>query len=254
MKRILTALALLPLAFYGTFWAPYWGFFAIVACVALLCFYEYTGIVAAHGIQRPGLFTYVAGVLLLYNPSPVVLVAIALLTLALQLDELPRVLPSSGAAMLGIVYVFGAWRAAIDLRAISPYWLLFALAVNWVGDIAAYYTGRAIGRHRLAPIVSPKKSWEGAAGSIVATVIFGVCFRGWLGIGVPEAVLLSVAGNIAGQLGDLAESAMKRGAGVKDSGNLLPGHGGWLDRLDSSFFAVPVVYGLLTTLQYSIAV
>jgi len=244
MKRILTALALLPLAFYGTFWAPYWGFFAIVACVAALCFYEYSGIVAAHGFERPGLVAYIAGILLLYNPSPLVLVAIAVLALALRLDELAQVLPSAGAALLGIVYVFGGWRAAIDLHAISSYWLLFALAVNWVGDIAAYYTGRAIGRHRLAPVVSPKKSWEGAAGSIVATVVFGLAFRRWLGIGIPETVLLSAVGNVAGQLGDLAESAMKRGAGVKDSGNLLPGHGGWLDRLDSSLFSMPVIYWL----------
>jgi phosphatidate cytidylyltransferase len=248
MKRILTALALFPLAFYGTFWAPYWGFFAIVAGVALLCFYEYAGIVAGHGIERPGLLAYVAGVLLLFNPSPVVLVAVALLTLALRLDALPQVLPSAGAALLGIVYVFGAWRAAIDLHAISPYWLLFALAINWVGDIAAYYTGRAFGRHRLAPVVSPKKSWEGAAGSILATVGFGLLFRRWLGIGIPEVVMLSVAGNIAGQLGDLAESAMKRGAGVKDSGTLLPGHGGWLDRLDSSLFSMPVIYWLHLTM------
>ena len=188
------------------------------------------------------------GYLLFVNPSPVVLVGIALLTVALRLDALSRVLPSAGAAMLGIVYVFGAWRSAIDLHAISPYWLLFALAINWVGDIAAYYTGRALGRHKLAPRVSPAKSWEGATGSIAATVIFGLLYRGQLGIGIAEIVLLSVLGNVAGQLGDLAESAMKRGAGVKDSGTLLPGHGGWLDRLDSSLFSMPVIYWLHVTM------
>jgi phosphatidate cytidylyltransferase len=249
MKRVLTALALFPLAFYGTFWAPYWGFFTIVASVALLCFYEYSGIVAGHGIERPGPLSYAAGLLLLFNPSPVVLVGVALLTVALRLDNLARVLPSAGAALLGIVYVFGAWRACIDLHAISPYWLLYALAINWVGDIAAYYTGRAFGKHRLAPVVSPKKSWEGAAGSIVATILFGLFYRRWLGIGIPEVVMLSIVGNIAGQLGDLAESAMKRGAGVKDSGTLLPGHGGWLDRLDSSLFSMPVIYWLHHALQ-----
>ena len=249
MKRILTALALFPLAFYGTFWAPYWVFFTIVACVALLCFYEFAGIVAAHGIERPGLLAYVAGVLLLLNPSPVVLVGIALLTVSLRLDRLPGVLPAAAASLLGVVYVFGAWRSAIDLHALSPYWLLFALAINWVGDIAAYYTGRVFGRHKLAPRVSPAKSWEGAVGSIAATIIFGLLYRNQLKVGVIEVVLVSAFGNVAGQLGDLAESAMKRGAGVKDSGTLLPGHGGWLDRLDSSLFSMPVVYWLHSTLQ-----
>src|SRR3974377_814946 len=123
MKRVLTALALFPLAFYGTFWAPSWSLFAIVAAVALLCFYEFSGIVAAHGFERPGPLAYAAGLLLLFNTSPVVHVGVRLLTAALRLDNLALVLPSAGAAMLGIVYVFGAWRACIDLHAISPYWL-----------------------------------------------------------------------------------------------------------------------------------
>lgn len=247
MKRILTALALFPLAFFGTFWATGWVFFSIVAAVALLCFHEYAGIVAAHGIEPPSIFAYIAGVLILLNPAPVVLVSIGVLSLGLRYGNLSAVLPGAAASLLGVVYVFGAWRTAIDLHAISSFWLLFALAINWVGDIAAYYTGRAFGRHKLAPRVSPAKTWEGAAGSIAATILFGIFYRRWLGIGIPEVILLSAVGNIAGQLGDLAESAMKRGAGIKDSGNLLPGHGGWLDRLDSSLFSMPVIYLLHAT-------
>jgi phosphatidate cytidylyltransferase len=217
-----------------------------VAVVALLCFHEYGGIVGAHGIERPGWLAYAAGLLVLLNPAPLVLAGVALLATALRAAELPRVLPAAAAAVFGIVYVFGAWRTAIDLRALSANWLFFALAINFVGDIAAYYTGRAFGRHKLAPVVSPAKSWEGAAGSIIAAVIFGILWRPQLGPHVPlaEIVALAVAGNIAGQFGDLAESAMKRGAGLKDSGHLLPGHGGFLDRLDSSLFSMPVVYWL----------
>jgi phosphatidate cytidylyltransferase len=246
MSRVLTALVLFPIAVYGTFFAPQAVFVGIVAVVALLCFHEYAGIVAAHGIERPPWLSYLAGLLVLLNPVPLVLAGIALLATALRAGELARVLPAAAAAVFGVVYVFGAWRTAIDLRALSPNWLFFALAINFVGDIAAYYTGRAIGRHKLAPAISPAKSWEGAAGSMVAAVIFGILWRQQLGsdVRIAEMVLLAIAGNVAGQVGDLAESAMKRGAGVKDSGTLLPGHGGFLDRLDSSLFSMPVVYWL----------
>jgi phosphatidate cytidylyltransferase len=249
MRRVLTALVLFPIAVYGTFFAAQPVFIAIVAVVALLCFHEYCGIVAAHGIERPGWLAYLSGVLVLLNPAPLVLAGIALLATALRAGELARILPAAAAAVFGVVYIFGAWHTAIDLRALSPQWLFFALAINFVGDIAAYYTGRAIGRHKLAPVISPAKSWEGAAGSMVAAVIFGALWRPRLGpdITVAEVVVLAIAGNVAGQLGDLAESAMKRGAGVKDSGTLLPGHGGFLDRLDSSLFSMPVVYWLHRT-------
>jgi phosphatidate cytidylyltransferase len=248
MRRVLTALVLFPIAVYGTFFAPQPVFVAIVAIVALLCFHEYSGIVAAHGIDRPGWLAAVAGLLVLFNPAPLVLVGVALLATALHATELRRVLPAAATAAFGVVYVFGAWRTAIDLRSLSAQWLFFALAINFVGDIAAFYTGRTLGRHKLAPTVSPAKSWEGAAGSMVAAIIFGVLWRPRLGpeVTVAEIVVLAMAGNVAGQLGDLAESAMKRGAGVKDSGTMLPGHGGFLDRLDSSLFSMPVVYWLHT--------
>jgi phosphatidate cytidylyltransferase len=251
MSRVLTALVLFPIAVYGTFFAAQPVFVGIVALVALLCFHEYGGIVHAHGIERPGTLAYVAGLLVLLNPAPLVLAGVALLATGLRIGDLPRFLPHAAAAGFGLLYVFGAWRTAVELRALGPNWLFFALAINFVGDIAAYYTGRAIGRHKFAPRISPAKSWEGAAGSLAAAVIFGIIWRPWLGAAVPvaEVALLAVAGNVAGQLGDLAESAMKRGAGVKDSGTLLPGHGGFLDRLDSSLFSMPVVYWLHNALS-----
>jgi len=122
--------------------------------------------------------------------------------------------------------------------------LFFALALNWAGDTTAYYIGRQFGRHKLAPVVSPKKSWEGAFASVAGSVIFGLLYLGHFLPLLPwwEIVIIAILGNIAGQFGDLAESAMKRGAGVKDSSNILPGHGGMLDRVDSSLFALPIVY------------
>jgi phosphatidate cytidylyltransferase len=244
MTRILTALILIPLFCYIVLWAPQWAFLAVVAVVAVLCFYEYANLTPS----RPGIFGYAAGLLVLLLPGSgvafFVLVAILALALALRSRALTDVLPSAAALLLGVAYVFGSLRCGIDLRAISPYWLFLALSLNWVGDIAALYTGRLLGRHKLAPRVSPAKSWEGAAGSLVASVVYAGLYLPRLLPAVPlvEGMGLAAIANVAGQFGDLCESALKRGAGVKDSGTLLPGHGGWLDRVDSSLFALPVVY------------
>jgi len=248
MKRVVTALLLIPFFCYIVLWAPKWAFLGTVAAVAVLCFREYSELAALHGIGKPGLFGHVAGLLLLLLPGKdgafLVLIAIFAMSLALRSREMSQALPDAAALLLGVVYVFGSLRCAIELRAIHPYWLFFALSLNWSGDIAALYVGRTIGRHKLAPNVSPGKSWEGSIASTFASVIYGgFYFRSLLpAVPLAEALGLTVLANIAGQLGDLCESAFKRGAGVKDSGTLLPGHGGWLDRVDSSLFALPVVY------------
>ena len=135
------------------------------------------------------------------------------------------------------------WTACV-----GPRWLLFAVS-QLGGAHPAYYAGRRFGRHRLAPAASPNKSWEGSIASVLASVGYAALYFLWAypNCGIPYVTVLGIAavGNIAGQMGDLAESALKRGAGVKDSGNLLPGHGGWLDRVDSSLFAMPTVYFLV---------
>jgi phosphatidate cytidylyltransferase len=144
---------------------------------------------------------------------------------------------------LGVFYIFGAWWCAIPLRAASPHWLMYALLVSWTGDIGAYYIGRRYGKHRMAERISPKKSWEGAAASVAtALLLSGAYLVYFVHVPVANAACLTAAANVAGQLGDLAESAIKRGAGVKDSGTLLPGHGGFFDRVDSALFVLPVVY------------
>jgi phosphatidate cytidylyltransferase len=251
MKRILTALILIPLIAYVALWAAQWLFLAVVIVVAGLCFYEYAGIAAGHGVRFPAWAGMVPGLglLILEREQALVVsvIAVALLAAALRKERLVECLPEAAALLLGVVYVFGCWRSALGLRSINPYWLLFALSINWVGDSAAYYVGRAIGKHKMAPRISPAKSWEGAASSVVASVVYGVLLLHHL---LPQepvwlVALGAAAGNVAGQVGDLAESAMKRGAGIKDSGSLLPGHGGWLDRVDSTLFALPVVHLLL---------
>ena len=121
-------------------------------------------------------------------------------------------------------------------------WLVFLLAVVWLGDTAAYYVGRAVGRHAMAPHVSPHKTWEGAAASMLVAILVGAGFGHWsLGAPLTFAALAAFL-NVAAQLGDLAESVVKRAAHVKDSGSLLPGHGGILDRLDAMLFAAPALW------------
>jgi phosphatidate cytidylyltransferase len=250
MKRILTAVLVAPLAVYAVGWAPFPIFLAVVSVVALLCYYEYAGIVAGYGIEKPGLFGYAAGLAVLLTPREpeflMTMTALLALCLALTARDLAKGLPRAAALLFGVIYIFGAWRFAILLWERGRWWLLFALLLNWIGDSAAYYVGRRLGRHKMAPRISPNKSWEGAAASLVASSIFAAVYLPRLipAVVVAPAIFLGVAGNVAGQIGDLAESALKRGAGVKDSGTMLPGHGGWLDRVDSVLFALPVIYAL----------
>lgn len=252
MKRILTALILAPAAIALVLWAPAWVFNPLAGVVALLTYREYSRLVERHGILPPGPVGYAAGLLVLLAPQENALLAVTLLALvalamAMLARPLARALPRAAALLLGVLYVFGAWRCGIALRDLSQWWLLFALAVNWVGDTAAYYVGRGLGRRKLAPEISPAKTWEGAVASAAASLAFGWAYARALSpsLGLAHVLLAAAAGNLAGQIGDLAESALKRGAGVKDSGNMLPGHGGWLDRTDATLFAMPVIYGLL---------
>jgi len=173
--------------------------------------------------------------------------AILALVQAMRAADLSRALPRAGLLALGVAYAFGCWRCAIHLHDRSPHWLMYALLVSWAGDIGAYYVGRAFGEHQLAERISPKKSWEGAIASVITSVLLAGGYLVYVGraAGIPEAIGLTIVANIAGQVGDLAESSMKRGAGVKDSGALLPGHGGFLDRVDSTLFVLPVVWAYL---------
>jgi phosphatidate cytidylyltransferase len=263
MKRALTALILVPIAVYSVLFAPPALFLTVVAAFAIFCFREYARITNVWPI--PG---YVAGVLILIAPLNqaaliLFLTALAALCLILTSGDLAGGSARAAALVLGVAYIFGSWKTGILLHGIDTpvlrrlsagrHWLMFALMVNWIGDTGAYYVGRKFGRHKLAPRISPGKSWEGAIASAVTSVIFGLIYLP-LAIGGTSLWIagpLAFAANAAGQVGDLAESALKRGAGVKDSGTMLPGHGGMLDRLDSSLFAMPVLYTLVMLLAES---
>ena len=175
--------------------------------------------------------------------------------------------PAAAASAFAFAYVALPMAMLVQLRQqwAGAFWLLYLLLVVWAGDIFAYFVGRSLGRHLMAPHVSPKKTWEGALASLAASLLVGSLLfghalqissfllrlglierrDGMFGLEKPElwpSVLLTVALNVAAQLGDLVESLIKRGAGVKDSGAILPGHGGMLDRIDALLFAAPVLW------------
>jgi phosphatidate cytidylyltransferase len=250
MKRIATALVLTPATVWVVLFAPDWTLLAAMAVVGILAFREFDRIASENGIPGPGWPGIIGGLALMLAPDPqpiAVLVVLAGLILALRVADLTDAMASAAVFVLGVGYIFGAWRCALELHALNPHWLMFALLLSWAGDTAAMYVGKGWGRHQMAPRVSPSKTWEGAIASVIAGVAAGVFYAHYL---LPAAtigftLLVAAVGNIAGQAGDLCESAIKRGAGVKDSGASLPGHGGWLDRIDSTLFSVPAVFTLV---------
>ena len=250
MKRVLTALVLVPMITFLVLWAPRSVFIVGLAVIGAFAFREFATIAGGHGFPVNPWIGSALGFVMLVLPDEHSVLLLLLLTAfgammaALRLDDLRVALPTASALLLGVCYIFGAWWCAVRLRDIDVWLLLFALALNWIGDTAAMYVGKAFGRHKLAPVVSPGKTWEGAAASAVGAVLLGFLLFQSVGPRMPwwTILALGLVGNVAGQLGDLAESALKRGAGMKDSGSSLPGHGGWLDRIDSSLFAVPAVY------------
>ena len=248
MKRVATALILIPFIVWIALWAPEWAFYLVLAASGLIAFYEFERIV---GLGRlPMALGAAAGLAMLFASEPflvALITAFAAMTLPLASRDLPHGLSGAATLVLGVLYVFGAWRCAVGLRALNPHWLMIALLVSWAGDTAALYVGRAWGRRKLAPSISPGKTWEGAAASVVGGMVAAGLYAHFVmpSFQLAHVLAIAAAANIAGQIGDLCESAFKRGAGVKDSGSTLPGHGGWLDRMDSLLFAIPTAYAIL---------
>jgi len=276
MKRILTAIVLIAAVFALIFFGQLWMITLFAAIIAELAAYEYLQLAAVgaetHGAQLRiplwwmALGTALAFVVTLPNfPVEAQLPVLSALTLALFAwngfrSPLIQVLPDTAQGLFGLIYI------AYPLTLIPLIWkkedgtalVIFLMVCVWAGDIAALYVGRRFGRHKLAPRLSPGKTWEGSAASIVGSILasFLVIYigdvltsRGNLLLHTSEpmwqSLLLAALLNIAAQLGDLLESAIKRGAGVKDSGTMLPGHGGMLDRIDALLLAAPILWFVL---------
>jgi phosphatidate cytidylyltransferase len=158
---------------------------------------------------------------------------------------LVETLPAAGISASALVLVAFPLSYAVRLHGLGtqgPLLLLFVLVITWVGDTAAYFVGKSIGKHPLAPHLSPKKTWEGTVASFLGSLIVALVFARFMTVPLPHLLAMAAVGNVAGQVGDLMESAYKRSAGIKDSGSLLPGHGGVLDRIDALILAIPVVW------------
>ncbi|MGE5553209.1 MAG: phosphatidate cytidylyltransferase [Betaproteobacteria bacterium] len=255
--RVLTGIVGIPIVLALVYVGGAWllGALAVIATAML---WEYRRLVASQGSSpHPALLLsagLAAGGLVATGRDSAVAAAIfaaLALDLALALSNAPEesLLRRGGALALGALYIGYPLGLMARLRALAPWWLAVGFALVWANDVLAYVVGVSWGRHRLAPRISPKKSVEGAVGGLLATAIAAVVLRTEIGLGVGRAAVLGLAVAAAGLVGDLLESALKREAGIKDSGRLLPGHGGFLDRFDSALLAFPVYYLLLKVLR-----
>lgn len=269
MKRILTAILLILGVVALIFLGQLWMLTAVSCLIAELAAFEYVALANSGGGRTPGWWMAAATAVLFAFTLPgfpfeaelPVLSALALLLLAWTgfRGPLDRVLPDTALGLFGLVYI------AYPLSLLPMLWnrddgkplVLFLMVCVWAGDVAALYVGRAFGRHKLSHL-SPNKTWEGSLASVAGSVLAGLAVvaageflsaRGNTVLHILEpvwqSVVLAVIIYLAAQLGDLLESAIKRGAGVKDSGTLLPGHGGVLDRIDALLLAAPVLWCVL---------
>ncbi|HEY2291625.1 MAG TPA: phosphatidate cytidylyltransferase [Thermoanaerobaculia bacterium] len=261
MKRLLTAAIGVPFILAAVFLLQGWWFFAAIALIVEGAVWEFAAILRVRAPKAPlrlllllaplaawGLsFAFTdpidVGTLRYLLFSAVLALSVGLGTLLLlSRTPLEETLPALGAFAFGVPY-FAAATSSIHLLQRADPWLVFLLmAIVWLGDTAAYYVGSRIGRHKMAPVISPKKSWEGAVASFVVAVAAAAVWDVWWRGGLEPGVMAAAAGTaVAAQVGDLVESMIKRGSGVKDSGSILPGHGGVLDRMDAMLFAAPVL-------------
>ncbi|MEQ6918562.1 phosphatidate cytidylyltransferase [Halomonas aquatica] len=254
-QRIITAAWLAPLALFGLFGLQGTGFGLFTAAIVLLGAWEWANLA---GIASPARrLLPVAGLALLmalcwstgvaWAAWPLWLGALGWLANLYWVTGYPERLEqwqsTTMRLAMGLWVLLPTWVGFNVLHDSGAAWLLFVLLLVWGADIGAYFVGRALGRHKLAPSVSPGKTWEGVAGGLAVTAVLAVVFATWLELGLAGGLALLAATlvvTLASVLGDLLESMLKRHRGIKDSSRLLPGHGGVLDRVDSLTAAVPL--------------
>jgi len=288
LKRVATAVVLIPIVLALILRAPVPVLALVAGIVALVTIHEFLKLTESYGVEPMGWSTHLfaglffvmlalggegeaallsTGKFLVVLGFTAAIVPFIFLTRAMRGEDLRSGYPAAAASVFAFAYIALPMGMLVQLRQqwAGAFYLLYLLLVVWAGDIFAYFVGKSIGRHLMAPRISPKKTWEGAAASVLASVGVGwalfhyalpvsstlLSWRlierrdGLFGLEQPAIgpiILLTVILNIAAQLGDLVESLIKRGAGVKDSGTILPGHGGMLDRIDALLFAAPVLW------------
>ena len=256
-RRIYVALVFIPLLYGLIRYLPPQAFFAVVVATAILCLWEFYRLHFGHehAVLEPLLGAGLT-MLLLVNiqwPELIPTQALWLLFLLIVLTsrlvskrELRQCLSDSGMLLLGVLYVGLTLGHLPLIRSLDggSFLIFFLLLVTWSGDAGGYFAGRTLGRHKLAPVISPNKTVEGLFGGLFLATIAALAARLWFlpSLSITDSIILGLGLASAGALGDLVESAMKRSAGVKDSSQLIPGHGGLLDRLDSLLFTTPTFY------------
>jgi phosphatidate cytidylyltransferase len=263
IKRIIAAVIFIPLFLLLVLKGSYFLYSAFILILALLGLLEYFNLIGDRVDQRLKAMGTLWGVLLaggLYVGGSQVTIAmltfgflaVCLLRLS-KVGDITTVFQDIGLTFLGPLYVgllighLSLLRAMVEGRE----WTLLFFSTIWMSDIAAFYTGLSIGRHKLYPEISPKKTIEGAVGGILGSLIVVSSAKAWFlyQLSLTDVAVISVGIAVMGQLGDLCESMFKRSAGVKDSGTIIPGHGGILDRFDSVLFAAPFLYYYLTFIK-----
>ena len=264
MNRLLTALVVLPVLIASILVSSLWWVFVLLAAAAMVLGLWEFYLLAKKLKLNPEVATgYVAGAAIitisLQNDPAVnvllvqfVIIAVTVVTLViatLRGAPFDKMLASTGATLLGVLYIPFLGSHLVSIRTgfnptLSAHLLSFFFLVLMGADAGAYYIGRAFGKRKLAPKISPGKTWEGAIGGVVAALAMGALAHFWFFRELPLKYILPLAVimTVLGILGDLAESAFKRGAGAKDAARILPGHGGLLDRLDSLLFNAPLIY------------
>lgn len=287
LKRVATAVVLIPIVLVIIFRAPIPLLAVAAAVVALLSVHELLKLSEPYGVRpfwRPT-YIFVAAffIFLAVSPAAKPLLSTAVfiytvglaaavapfifLVIGMRRAHLPGAFPAAMVSVFAFAYIALPLGFLVQIRGqwAGAFLLLYLLLVVWAGDIFAYFVGRSLGRHLMSPRISPKKTWEGAIASLLASLTVGALLYNYalpissalLNAGLIQrqdgyfalqkqplgpVLLLSAGINIAAQLGDLVESLIKRGAGMKDSGSILPGHGGMLDRIDALLFAAPVLW------------
>ena len=267
MKRILTAVIALPILIASILISSLWWLFVALAAAAMvLGLWEFYMLAKRLKLKPDPTAGYLAGAamitiatltqqndpgvnVLLFQFVIIVLTAGTLIATTLRGAPFDTMIASTGATILGVLYVPLLGSHLVSLRTgfsqtLSAHLLSYFFLVLMGADTGAYYVGRALGKRKLAPSISPGKTWEGAIGGVVAAIGFATLAHFWFFRELPLKFIipLAVVMTVVGILGDLAESALKRGAGAKDAANILPGHGGILDRLDSLLFNAPLIY------------
>jgi phosphatidate cytidylyltransferase len=266
LKRTAVTLVLLPVGLAVIAWGG-WLYYGLITLVLGIAAYEYVKLFQAGGLQPTAIFVVGATLILAvqraisgFDNAPLAISLLILLAMTYHLFQYergsPRAATDFAVTISGILYIgwLGAYLISLRMLPDGLWWLLTVLPAVWLADTGAYLVGSRFGRHKMTPRLSPKKSWEGYLGGILlsvpVTALLATLWPVWAGPGLAitplRAALLALVLSVLSILGDLGESMLKRQVGVKDSGNLLPGHGGIFDRIDSWLWAAVIGYYLIT--------